>query len=95
MKKKPAKRNGTITKSYFEAQLDKRDRDLKLYIQEQIRQNNKQQTEELRYYFDAALENIIDEMRGANEAEISSLKDARQDHEGRITTVEQKIGLRP
>ena len=49
---------------------------------------------ELRDHFDATVEIIKDELRGANSDEISLLKDAKEDHEERLATVEQKIGLR-
>ena len=49
---------------------------------------------ELRDRFDAAVENIIDELRGANSDEISLLKDAEANHEQRLTAVERRIGLR-
>jgi hypothetical protein len=50
--------------------------------------------DELRDYFDAKVEIIKDEMRGANADEISLLKDKEQDHEQRLRNVEQRIGLR-
>lgn len=49
---------------------------------------------DLRDHFDAAVENIIDELRGANSDEISLLKDSEANHEQRLTAVERRIGLR-
>lgn len=50
--------------------------------------------DELRDHFDAAVEVITDELRGANTDEISALQDAKTDHEERLTKIEQKVGLR-
>ena len=50
--------------------------------------------DELRDHFDAAVENVVEELRGANADEISLLKDADANHEQRLTAVERKIGLR-
>lgn len=50
--------------------------------------------DELRDHFDAAVEVITDQLRGANTDEISALQDAKTDHEKRLTTIEQKVGLR-
>jgi hypothetical protein len=50
--------------------------------------------DELRDYFDAQVEIIKDEMKGANADEISLLHDTDENHEQRLTAVERKIGLR-
>lgn len=49
---------------------------------------------EILHHFDAAVENIEESLRGANADEISLLQDGRKDHEARITTLEQRVGLR-
>ena len=50
--------------------------------------------DELRDHFDAQVEIIKDEMKGANADEISLLHDTDDNHEQRLTAVERKIGLR-
>jgi hypothetical protein len=50
--------------------------------------------DELRDHFDATVEIIKDELRGANSDELSLLDDTTKDHEERLTTIEHKIGLR-
>ncbi len=49
---------------------------------------------ELRDHFDAAVEIITDQLRGANADELSLLKDTDANHEQRLTAVERKMGLR-
>ncbi len=64
-------------------------RDLRLLKQELDGRFN-----ELRDHFDAVLENIVAELRGANAEEISLLKDNYANHEERLTAVERTIGSR-
>jgi hypothetical protein len=49
---------------------------------------------EVRDHFDAAVENILETLTGANADELSSLRDARKDHEERLQVLEQHQGLR-
>lgn len=44
---------------------------------------------EIVHEFKAAIENIADQIKGANRDDISSLQDARGMHENRITTLEE------
>jgi hypothetical protein len=50
--------------------------------------------EEINHEFQAAVEIITDEMRGAHKDEIAVLQDADERHEERITVLEQRAGLR-
>ncbi len=50
--------------------------------------------EEILHHFDAAVENIEEELKGANADEISLLSDARKDHETRITAIEKQVAMR-
>lgn len=53
----------------------------------------KQGLEEQRYYFDAAVENIENSLRGVNRDEILGLKDVDKKLDQRVTVVEQQLGL--
>ena len=50
--------------------------------------------DELRDHFDATLENIMEEMKGANQAEIALIAEKHlPDHEARIRGLEKQAGL--
>jgi hypothetical protein len=50
--------------------------------------------DELRDHFDASIENIVEQLKGANADELSSLHDAKTDHGQRLCVLEQRAGLR-
>jgi len=50
--------------------------------------------EEILHHFDAAVENIEEELKGANADEISLLHDVDENHETRITAIERQAGMR-
>ena len=50
--------------------------------------------QELLDHFDAAVENIVESLRGANADELSLLRDLAKNHDSRLKAVEQKAGLR-
>lgn len=49
---------------------------------------------EIVHEFKAAVENITEQLKGANRDEISSLQDGRAIHEERIGRLEERAGLR-
>ena len=49
---------------------------------------------ELVHEFKGAVENITEQLKGANRDEVSALQDAREIHEERITHLEERAGLR-
>lgn len=53
------------------------------------------QFDELKHYFDAIVEAIHKDVGGANQDEISGIKTKQGDHEERLATVEQRLGMRP
>jgi hypothetical protein len=48
---------------------------------------------ELRDHFDASVENIVEQLKGANADDLSSLQDAKRDHDHRLQVLEQRAGL--
>lgn len=53
------------------------------------------QEERIKFYFDAAVENIEDSLRGANKDEISALRDADKRLKQRVEALERHTGLPP
>lgn len=51
--------------------------------------------EEILHHFDAAVENIEQALKGANQDEISLLKDKQYQHEERIGVLERQAGQPP
>jgi hypothetical protein len=46
-------------------------------------------------HFNVVAENIHQDVAGANADRVSLLENQREEHEERLTTVEQRLGLRP
>lgn len=70
-------------------------------IAERFEQQNKElreymddKAEEMREHFDAVAENIHRDVAGASRGEIDLLQNKQEDHEGRITRLEEKTGVR-
>lgn len=51
--------------------------------------------DEIIRHFNVVAENIHQDVAGANADRVSLLEDQRTEHEARLTTVEQRLGLRP
>jgi len=51
--------------------------------------------DEIIRHFNVVAENIHQDVAAANADRVSLLEDQREEHEARLTTVEQRLGLRP
>lgn len=66
-----------------------------LRLEQAIAAKLEESTQEILHHFDAAVENIEHDLKGAGADELSSLHDRVKGQESRLRTVEERLGIPP
>lgn len=72
----------------------RRTEELKQFIRDTVKEVTSESEESTKHHFDVVAENIHQDVAGANKDKVSLLANTSDDHEQRITVLEQTAGLR-